>query len=83
MATLFKVTHHNNALLGIARMGDAPQNEVHYKTDAKEYAWFEARPDNWLQDFRKIVRRLCKSAGHCGRFAIITDEDSGITVERL
>ena len=78
--TLFKVTHHNNAILGIAKMVG---KRVTYKTDAEAYGWFEARSSEWLTEFRKIVRRLCVSTGHSGKFQITTDEDSGISVERL
>lgn len=78
--TLFKVTHHNNACLGIAKMVG---RRVTYDTDMKAYAWFEGRDSYWLSEFRKVVRRLCLSTGHAGKFAITTDEDSGITVERL
>lgn len=78
--THFKVSHHNNACLGIAVLRD---NVVTYKTDVKVYAWFEERPEAWLKDFRKVVRRLCKSVGHCGKFQISKDEDSGIQVERI
>lgn len=56
---------------------------VTYKANPKEYAWFEERPEGWLRDFQAIVRRLCRSTGHSGKFSITTDEDSGIMVERL
>lgn len=78
--TLFKVSHQNNACLGIAKILG---KRVSYTANPKEYAWFEERPESWLRDFQSIVRRLCRSTGHCGKFAITTDEDSGITVERL
>ncbi len=78
--THFKVSHYNNASLGIAKLVD---QKVTYKTDTKVYAWFEERPEQWLRDFREVVRRLVKSVGHCGKYAISTDEDSGITVERI
>lgn len=78
--THFKVSHHNNASLGIAKLVD---KTVTYKTDASVYAWFEERPDKWLRDFRAVVRKLCKSVGHVGKFSISTDVNSGITVERI
>lgn len=56
---------------------------VTYKANPKEYAWFEDRPETWLREFQKVVRRICRSTGHSGKFAITTDEESGITVERL
>lgn len=76
----FKVYHHNNACLGVAKMIG---KTVRYKTDPKSYAWFEARHDEWLREFRKVVRRLCVSTGHYGKYSITTDEDSGVTVERI
>lgn len=76
----FKVFHYNNACLGIATLRD---NVATYKTDPKAYAWFEARDDAWLRDFRKVVRRLCKSAGHTSKLSIVEDIDSGIVVERI
>lgn len=56
---------------------------VRYQTDTKAYAWFEERSDQWLRDFRASVRKLCLSLGHSGKFSILTDTDTGITVERL
>ena len=80
MISHFKVYHHNNACLGIATLAD---NVVRYKTDPTLYAWFEARDDAWLRDFRKVVRKLCISVGHTSKFSISEDIDSGIKVERV
>ncbi len=76
----FKVFHCNNACLGIATLRD---NRVTYKTDVKSYAWFEARSDQWLRDFRREVSRLCRKVGHNGTWAILEDSNSGIKVERI
>lgn len=83
MPTLFKVSHHSQDCLGIAKLSDEPKNTVTYKTDAKAYAWFEARPNSWLREFRAVVKKLCKSVGRTSKFSISQDLDSGITVERL
>ena len=76
----FRVSHLNNACLGIATMRDY---RVTYKTDPKAYAWFEQRSDDWLRGFRSIVRRLCKKVGHNGTWPILEDSNSGIIVERI
>ncbi len=78
--THFKVSHLNDACLGIATMRD---KTVRYETDPKAYGWFEERPQEWLRDFKKIVRRLCRSCGHCGKFSIVEDEVTRIKVERI
>ena len=83
MPTLFKVSHQNSACLGIAKLGDAPKFQVQYKTDPKSFGWFEERDSEWLREFRSVVRKLCKSAGHSGKFSIVEDTESGIKVERL
>lgn len=76
----FKVAHLNNACLGIATMRN---DRVTYKTNPKSYAWFAQRNDNWLRDFRSIVRRLCKKVGHNGTWPVAEDAVSGIRVERI
>lgn len=76
----FKVSHVNNACLGIATMRDY---RVTYKTDPESYAWFEQQSDDWLRGFRSVVRRLCKKVGHNGTWPIIEDSNSGIIVERI
>ncbi len=76
----FRVYHLNDSCLGVAKMTG---KRVSYKTDSKQYAWFEARDFAWLRDFRAVVYKLCRSVGHTSKFSISEDVDSGIRVERL
>ena len=80
----FRVYHGSvesrSACLGIAKMTG---HTVRYTADPKSYGWFEGRSDAFLMDFQNVVRRLCRSVGHTDPFSISTDEDSGITVERI
>ncbi len=79
MPTRFKVSHDGHAC-GYALMQG---KRVSLKVEPRAYPWLEARHDDWLRDFAGIVRTLCRSVGHDGKFSISQDVDSGITVERL
>lgn len=79
LPTRFKVTHDGHAC-GFAFM---TARRVTFHADPKAYAWLEARHDVWLRDFASVVKRLCRSVGHAGKFSISQDIDSGIVVERI
>ena len=79
MQSQFNVYHDAHAL-GVARLVG---RRVYYTTDPTSYAWFEARDQAWLADFRSVVYRLCRSVGHTSPLSIAEDEDSGIRVERI
>lgn len=66
-------------VLGSVEMTDG---RVKFKADESAHAWFEAQQHGYLADFKKVVRRLCRSVGYTSRFSISWDEDSGVEVER-
>lgn len=76
----FKVFHHHGAELGLALMNG---NRVTFECDPKSFPWFEKRPHQWLRQFKAVVRKLCRSAGHSSKFSIREDINSSIRVERI
>lgn len=71
---------HRGVIMGRAVMFG---NRVRFTPDIGAFPIFEAQEHGWLLDFQKVVRKLCRSVGHVGRFSISLDVDSGVEVERL
>jgi hypothetical protein len=71
---------HNGMVMGSARM---THRTVRFVADVDAHPVFEVQDHAWLTEFKAVVRKLCRSVGHVGRYSISQDLYSGIEVERI